>query len=122
MGPGQCDCPEALLLRELVAVLDSPDGVLNRLASTMAVWKLRSMAHEMSAGHDSSRVPLHWSKRHDYDGPAADADTIRQSTAASWAEFYRRQSTEYLQECMEGGAADMLVSGPIIRAILAERT
>ena len=87
---GECDCREALLLRELVAVLDSPDALLDRLASTLAVWKLRTMSRDLS-GDDWSRARLPWSKADQYDTPARTAAEIREQVAASWRAFDRRE-------------------------------
>jgi hypothetical protein len=87
MGLGECDCPESVLLRELVTMLDAPDQMLNRLASSLAVWKLRSMSHELSAAGDWTRVHLGWSQRQEYDTPGRSPEEIRADTARSWAEF-----------------------------------
>lgn len=90
-GPGQCDCPESVLLRELVTLLDSPAGMLDRLASSLAVWKLRTMSHDLSAAGDWSRPWFPWSKQDEYDIPPRSADEIREQVAASWAAFDQRR-------------------------------
>lgn len=84
---GECDCREASLLRELVHMLDTPNALLDRLASTLAVWKLRAMSHELSTGRDWSRQDLPYAARYTYDTPARTAEEIREQVAQSWAAF-----------------------------------
>jgi len=88
---GECDCREALILRELVHLLDSPDQLLTTLASTLAVWKLRTMSHDLSARGDRPRPWFPWSKQDEYDMPARTALEIREQVAASWAAFEQRR-------------------------------
>lgn len=121
MGLGECDCPEAQLVRRLVEVLDSPEGMLDRLASTLAVWKLRSMSHELSAGNDWTRPVLPWAKRQEYDTPARTAEGLHAEVAASWERWYRGRNTEWLTACAEAGSPDT-PHGLLVRRILAERS
>lgn len=121
MGLGACDCPEAQLLRRLVEVLDSPEGMLDRLASTMAVWKLRSASHEMSAANDWSRTALPWAKRQEYDTDPRTAEELHADVEASWERWYRTRDTEWLRAAVElatpGGFEHRLC-----RRILQERS
>lgn len=90
-GPGQCDCPESVLLRELVTMLDSPAGLVDRLASTFAVWKLRTMSHDLSSSSDWTRPRYPWQKQDEYDMPPRSAEEIREQVAASWQAFDNRR-------------------------------
>lgn len=117
---GDCDCTEARLLRELVQLLDTPDGMLDRLASSLAAWKLRTMSHDLSAAGDWSRSYLPWAKRQEYDTEPRTAADIRSEVNGSWLAFYRRQSTEHLTACLEA-ASDTSTHAAIIRAVLLER-
>lgn len=121
MGPGQCDCPEASLLRELVTSLDEPDGMLDRLASSLAVWKLRQMSHDLSAASDWSRAVLPWARRQEYDTPAASAEEIHARVSAAWEAWYRARNTEWLTECARQATVDT-PHGRLILAILRERS
>ena len=121
MGLGACDCPEAQLLRRLVEVLDSPEGMLDRLASTMAVWKLRSASHAMSAANDWSRPVLPWAKRQEYDTPAETAEEIHERVSASWEAWYRAHSTEWLTECAESSDPDS-PHGRLVARLIRERS
>jgi hypothetical protein len=84
---GECDCREAELLRELVRLLDAPGELLDRLASTFAVWKLRAMSHELSAAITWSRWTAPYARRNEYEGHARSPEEIRDQVAASWADF-----------------------------------
>lgn len=121
MDPGQCDCPESRLLARIVEVLDDPEGMLDRLASTMAVWKLRSMSHELSAAQDWSRPVLSWAKRQEYDTPARTAEEIHAEVAANWERWYRARDTAWLTACAESSTPDT-PHGILVRRILAERS
>jgi hypothetical protein len=86
-----CDCPDALAFR---AFLASPAGeAADALAATLAVWKLRSMSHDLAAASDWSRPRVSAAiverERGQYDTPARTAQEIREATAASWAAFDR---------------------------------
>lgn len=116
-----CDCPEALLLRRLMEALDSPEGMLDRLAATMAVWKLRSMSHELSAAQDWTRPVLSWAKRQEYDTPARTAEEIHAEVAASWERWYRARDTEWLTTCAAHSSADT-PHGRLVVRILRERS
>lgn len=118
---GECDCREAELLRELVHVLDSPDQLLNKLASTLAVWKIRSASHAMSGAKDWSTQALPWAKRQEYDTEARSAEEIHAQVAASWESWYRARDTAWLTACVESSTADT-DHGRLVRRILAERT
>jgi hypothetical protein len=120
MGLGECDCPEARLLRRLVEALDSPEGMVDRLASTLAVWKIRSASHEMSAANDWSRGALPWAKRQEYDTDARTAAEMHADVAASWERWYRARSTKWLTECAQH-ATDTGPHGILVRRILKER-
>jgi hypothetical protein len=118
---GECDCREAELLRELVRVLDSPDALLDRLASTLAVWKLRSASHAMSGATDWSRPALPWAKRQEYDTPAETAEEIHARVTASWDAWYRAKDTAWLTACAEQSDGDTR-HGRLVRRILRERS
>jgi hypothetical protein len=90
MGLGACDCPEAHALRHLITELDSPSGMLDRLASIFAIWKLRTMSHDLSLG-DWSREVLPWAKRQEYDTPPRSVEEVREQVRASWAEFDQKR-------------------------------
>ena len=48
-----CDCPDALAWR---AFMETPAGQdLDALATTLAVWKLRSLSHDLAGAADWSR-------------------------------------------------------------------
>lgn len=120
MGLGACDCPEAQLLRRLVALLDQPDGMLNELAATMAVWKLRHMSHDLSAAGDWSAAWMPWARRQEYATDPRTAAELHADVSASWEAWYRARSTEWLTECAEH-ASDTGPHGPLVRRILQER-
>ena len=84
-----CDCPDALAFR---ALLGSPAGAtLDALASTLAVWKLRSMSHDLSDAADWREVRVPYTRRTDgYDNPPRSADQIAADTRASWDAFERQ--------------------------------
>lgn len=117
---GECDCREAELLRELVRVLDSPDALLDKLASTLAVWKLRSASHEMAASNDWARSWVPYARRHEYETEARTAEEIRAEVEASWERFYRTRDTEWLTRAVEVGTPGGFESR-ICRRILRER-
>lgn len=77
-----CDCPDALAFRALMA---SPAGEgIERLAATLAVWKLRQMSHDLAESADWTRT---WYPRVDgdrYDTPPLSAEEIRAAAATSW--------------------------------------
>lgn len=81
-----CDCPDARAFR---ALLGSPAGeAADQLATTLAVWKLRSMAHDLSGAHDWREVPVPYTRRHDeYDTPPLSAEEITEATRRSWQAF-----------------------------------
>jgi hypothetical protein len=86
-----CDCPDALAFR---AFLASPAGeALDALAATLAVWKLRSMSHDLAAAADWSRPRVSAAiidrERLQYDTPPRSVQEIRAAVAASWAAFDR---------------------------------
>lgn len=120
LGLEACDCPEAQLLQRLVEVLDSPEGMLDRLASTLAVWKLRSLSHAMSGANDWSREVLPWAKRQEYDIPARAAEEIHEDVSASWERWYRAHDTQWLIECAQQSNADT-AHGRLVARILRER-
>lgn len=117
---GECDCREALLLRELVRVLDSPDQLLDKLAATLAVWKIRSASHAMSEANDWSRTALPWAKRQEYDVDPRTAEELHADVSASWERWYRARDTAWLIECLRH-AQDGSPHVIIIRRILRER-
>lgn len=121
MGLGACDCPEAQLLRRLVEALDSPEGMLDRLAATLAVWKLRSMSHELSSANDWSRPVLPWAKRQEYDVPAETAEELHARVSASWEAWYRAKDTAWLTECAQQ-ADPGSPHGRLVVRILRERS
>ena len=118
---GECDCQESELLRELVRVLDSPDALLDRLASTLAVWKLRSASHEMSGANDWSRPYLPWAKRQEYDTDARTAEQLHADVSASWDAWYRAKDTAWLTACAGLSTGDT-AHGRLVRRILKERS
>ncbi len=80
-----CECPDALAFRALLA---SPAGqAADALASTLAVWKLRSMAWDLSTASDWSRPIYPYVDGDRYSTAGRTAEEIRRDTAASWAEF-----------------------------------
>lgn len=117
---GECDCREAELLRELVRVLDSPDALLDRLASALAVWKIRSASHAMAGANDWTSGALPWAKRQEYDTDARTAEDIHAEVSASWERWYRAHDTAWLTECLQHGRADS-PHGVMVRRILRER-
>lgn len=117
---GECDCREAELLRELVRVLDSPDALLDRLASTLAVWKIRSTSYAMSDLNDRSRPILPWARRQEYDTEARTAEELHAEVGAHWEAWYRARNTEWLTACAEQSTADT-PHGRLVRRILKER-
>lgn len=117
---GECDCREAELLRELVRVLDTPDSLLDRLASTLAVWKLRAMSHDLSGAQDWSRRPLPYAQRAQYDVDPRTAEELHADVTASWERWYRAKSTEWLTACAELSSADT-PHGRLVVRILRER-
>lgn len=121
MGLGACDCPEAQLVRRLVAALDNPEGMLDQLASTLAVWKLRAMSHELSDANDWTRWRPPYSQRYEYDTPALTAEALHEHVAASWENWYRAKSTEWLTACAQQASADT-PHGRLVLRILRERS
>lgn len=118
---GECDCREAELLRKLVHVLDSPTELLDRLASTLAVWKIRSASHAMSDAMDWSRPAPPWAKRQEYATEARPAEVLHAEVTASWERWYRARDTAWLTTCVEVSSADT-DHGRMVRRILAERS
>lgn len=82
-----CDCPDALAFRALMA---APAGeAVEALAATLAVWKLRSLSHDLAAAADWSR-PIYPARDRDrYDTPGLTPEDIRAQVAASWEAFDR---------------------------------
>jgi hypothetical protein len=117
---GECDCREAELLRELVRVLDSPDQLLNKLASTLAVWKIRSASHAMSGANDWSTPALPWAKRQEYDTDPRTAEELHADVSASWERWYRARDTAWLIECLQH-ASGVSTHALMIRRIIRER-
>lgn len=77
-----CDCPDALAFR---ALMNSPVGEgIDRLATTLAVWKLRSLSHELSDAKDWTRPATPYAERTHYEGPAHTPDEIRENAYRSW--------------------------------------
>lgn len=76
-----CDCPDALAFR---ALMNSPVGEgIDRLASTLAVWKLRSLSHALSES-DWTRPRPPYAERTEYDGPTHTPEEIRENALRSW--------------------------------------
>lgn len=121
MGFGECDCPEARLLRSLVEVLDSPEGMLDRLASTYAVWKLRAMSHELAGANDWTRWSLPYAQRYQYDTPTRTVEEMHADVAASWERWYRTRDTAWLTAVVESGPPDSN-EVRVCRRILRERS
>lgn len=77
-----CDCPDARAFR---ALMNSPVGEgIDRLASTLAVWKLRQMSHEFSAAMDWTRPFIDQTKRDTYDTPGRTVGQIRAEARKPW--------------------------------------
>lgn len=55
-----CDCPDALTWR---AFMETPAGQdVDRLATTLAVWKLRTLSHDLSEAADWSRPSVSYAE------------------------------------------------------------
>lgn len=95
--------------------------MLDRLASTLAVWKLRTMSHELAGANDWARYVVPYAKRQEYDTEALDAEALHERVAASWEDWYRRQSSEWLTECAQLSNTDT-PHGRLVARILRERS
>lgn len=78
-----CDCTAARLLR---AFLESPEGKgIMQLATQLAVWKLRSLSHELAGATDWTTPATPYAARCTYE--VADRRTpeeIRRDAYRSW--------------------------------------
>lgn len=65
--------------------MNSPVGEgIDLLATTLAVWKLRSLSHELSNGQDWTRPMPSYAERTTYEGPARTPEEIRENAYRSW--------------------------------------
>lgn len=81
-----CDCPEARLLRAVVAELGhGPAGAaLDVLADAIAVQRLRELSHALSTGRAWSAGRGAYDRLDTYDTPARTPEQIRAETRWSW--------------------------------------
>lgn len=82
MTDDPCDCPDALAFR---ALMTSPAGEgIDALAATLAVWKLRAMAHDLAAASDWSQPRYPYVDGDRYSTRPLSVEEIRAAAEVPW--------------------------------------